>query len=133
MPALYNACVMVAAWSMPGPAPCASVPARVPVAYEMQTRGNQSFQGRSISDCSTRWTSFDCLVVMPGASAARRDTAIGSIRTLPVGLTSTESFAMSPEGGDTCANGRNRTYSVFSAAGRWQKKWHALMREVWAR
>eukprot|EP00964_Phaeocystis_antarctica_P158530 scaffold129219_cov66-Phaeocystis_antarctica.AAC.4 len=116
MPALYSACEIVAAWSMPGPAPCASVPARVPVAYEMQTRGNQSFQGRSISDCSTRWTSFDCLVVMPGASAARRDTAIGSIRTLPVGVTSTESFAMSPEGGDACVC-EWPEHSVFSATG----------------
>ena len=66
MPALYSACEMVAAWSMPGPAPRASVPLRVPVAYEMQTLGYHVGHGLSISDCSTRWTSFDCSVVMPG-------------------------------------------------------------------
>eukprot|EP00964_Phaeocystis_antarctica_P164922 scaffold143977_cov217-Phaeocystis_antarctica.AAC.1 len=49
MPALYSTCVMAAAWSMPGPAPGASL-RRVPVAYEMQTWGNQSAHGRSISD-----------------------------------------------------------------------------------
>ena len=97
MPALYNACEMVAAWSMPGPAPCASVPLRVPVAYEMQTLGYHVGHGLSISDWITRWTSFDCFVVMPGASAARRDTAIGSIRTLAVGVPS-----VSPEGEDAC-------------------------------
>eukprot|EP00964_Phaeocystis_antarctica_P151998 scaffold119710_cov63-Phaeocystis_antarctica.AAC.1 len=94
MPALYNACEMVAAWSMPGPTPCASVPLRVPVAYETQTWGYHLDHGRSISDWITRWTSFDCFVVTPGASAARRDTAIGSIRTLPVVVLSTESFAI---------------------------------------
>ena len=131
MPALYSASEMVAAWSMPGPAPLASVPERepvwkrrpvrpasqsisadwprlwarlgaalgligcavvgllegelaklggqclvgsayfphrrVPVAYETQTCGNQSDHGRSISDCNTRWTSFDFSVVMPVA------------------------------------------------------------------
>lgn len=40
---------------------------RMPVAYETQTCGNHSDHGQSISDCNTRWTSFDFSVVMPVA------------------------------------------------------------------